>query len=291
MANLKEIRNRISSVSSTMQITSAMKMVSAAKLKKAQDAITAMRPYSDKLTEMLQNLSATLEGDSASAYSIQRPVEKALVVAITSNRGLAGAFNSNIIKELVRLNQEELNGVAVSYMTIGKKANDFVSKNDTVQSNKSDLFDNISFENVAAIAEELMELFKNGDFDKIILVYNSFKNAATQIVRTEDFLPLAPVAKDEEAIAAQKEMDYIFEPSKEEIIEELIPKSLKTQLYKAVRDSWASEHGARMTAMHKATDNATELRDQLKLTYNKARQAAITNEILEIVGGAEALNN
>ncbi|GAK95868.1 ATP synthase gamma chain [Nonlabens tegetincola] len=291
MANLKEIRNRISSVSSTMQITSAMKMVSAAKLKKAQDAITAMRPYSDKLTEMLQNLSATLEGDSASAYSIQRPVEKALVVAITSNRGLAGAFNSNIIKELVRLNKEELNGVAVSYMTIGKKANDFVSKNDTVQSNKSDLFDNISFENVAAIAEELMELFKNGDFDKIILVYNSFKNAATQIVRTEDFLPLAPVAKDEEAIAAQKEMDYIFEPSKEEIIEELIPKSLKTQLYKAVRDSWASEHGARMTAMHKATDNATELRDQLKLTYNKARQAAITNEILEIVGGAEALNN
>lgn len=291
MANLKEIRNRISSVSSTMQITSAMKMVSAAKLKKAQDAITAMRPYSDKLTEMLQNLSATLEGDSASAYSIQRPVEKALVVAITSNRGLAGAFNSNIIKELVRLNKEELNGVAVSYMTIGKKANDFVSKNDTVQSNKSDLFDNISFENVAAIAEELMELFKNGDFDKIILVYNSFKNAATQIVRTEDFLPLAPVDKDEEAIAAQKEMDYIFEPSKEEIIEELIPKSLKTQLYKAVRDSWASEHGARMTAMHKATDNATELRDQLKLTYNKARQAAITNEILEIVGGAEALNN
>lgn len=291
MANLKEIRNRISSVSSTMQITSAMKMVSAAKLKKAQDAITAMRPYSDKLTEMLQNLSATLEGDSASAYSIQRPVEKALVVAITSNRGLAGAFNSNIIKELVRLNKEELNGVAVSYMTIGKKANDFVSKKDTVQSNKSDLFDNISFENVAAIAEELMELFKNGDFDKIILVYNSFKNAATQIVRTEDFLPLAPVAKDEEAIAAQKEMDYIFEPSKEEIIEELIPKSLKTQLYKAVRDSWASEHGARMTAMHKATDNATELRDQLKLTYNKARQAAITNEILEIVGGAEALNN
>ncbi|ALM21047.1 ATP F0F1 synthase subunit gamma [Nonlabens sp. MIC269] len=291
MANLKEIRNRISSVSSTMQITSAMKMVSAAKLKKAQDAITAMRPYSDKLTEMLQNLSATLEGDSASAYSVQRPVEKALVVAITSNRGLAGAFNSNIIKELVRLNKEELNGVAVSYMTIGKKANDFVSKNDTVQSNKSDLFDNISFENVAAIAEELMELFKNGDFDKIILVYNSFKNAATQIVRTEDFLPLAPVAKDEEAIAAQKEMDYIFEPSKEEIIEELIPKSLKTQLYKAVRDSWASEHGARMTAMHKATDNATELRDQLKLTYNKARQAAITNEILEIVGGAEALNN
>ncbi|WP_124979041.1 ATP synthase F1 subunit gamma [Nonlabens xiamenensis] len=291
MANLKEIRNRISSVSSTMQITSAMKMVSAAKLKKAQDAITAMRPYSDKLTEILQNLSATMEGDAGSQYAEQREVERALVVAITSNRGLAGAFNSNIIKELIRLNQEDLKGVAVSYMTIGKKANDFVSKDGSVQSNKSDLFDDISYDNVAVIAEELMELFATGEFDKIILVYNSFKNAATQIVRTEDFLPLKPVEKDEAAIEKQRELDYIFEPSKEEIIEELIPKSLKMQLYKGVRDSWASEHGARMTAMHKATDNATELRDQLKLTYNKARQAAITNEILEIVGGAEALNN
>ncbi|ARN78344.1 ATP synthase F1 subunit gamma [Nonlabens spongiae] len=291
MANLKEIRNRISSVSSTMQITSAMKMVSAAKLKKAQDAITAMRPYSDKLTEILQSLSSTLEGDAGSVYAEQRDVERALVVAVTSNRGLAGAFNSNIIKELIRLNQNELKGVAVSYMTVGKKANDFVSKDGTVLSNKSDLFDDISFENVAVIAEELMELFATNEFDKIILVYNSFKNAATQIVRTEDFLPLKPVAQDAEALQKQKEMDYIFEPSKIEIIEELIPKSLKMQLYKAVRDSWASEHGARMTAMHKATDNATELRDQLKLTYNKARQAAITNEILEIVGGAEALND
>lgn len=291
MANLKEIRNRISSVSSTMQITSAMKMVSAAKLKKAQDAITAMRPYSDKLTEILQSLSSTLEGDAGSVYAEQRDVERALVVAVTSNRGLAGAFNSNIIKELIRLNQNELKRVAVSYMTVGKKANDFVSKDGTVLSNKSDLFDDISFENVAVIAEELMELFATNEFDKIILVYNSFKNAATQIVRTEDFLPLKPVAQDAEALQKQKEMDYIFEPSKIEIIEELIPKSLKMQLYKAVRDSWASEHGARMTAMHKATDNATELRDQLKLTYNKARQAAITNEILEIVGGAEALND
>lgn len=291
MANLKEIRNRISSVSSTMQITSAMKMVSAAKLKKAQDAITAMRPYSDKLTEILQNLSATMEGEVGSVFAQQREVNKALVVAITSNRGLAGAFNTNIIKELIRLNQNELKGVAVSYMTIGKKANDFVSKESTVQSNKSDLFDEISFDNVAVIAEELMDLFANDEYDKIILVYNSFKNAATQIVMTEDFLPLQPVAKDEDALQAEKELDYIFEPSKEQIIEELIPKSLKMQLYKGVRDSWASEHGARMTAMHKATDNATDLRDQLKLTYNKARQAAITNEILEIVGGAEALNN
>jgi F-type H+-transporting ATPase subunit gamma len=291
MANLKEIRNRISSVSSTMQITSAMKMVSAAKLKKAQDAITAMRPYSDKLTELLQNLSATTDGDAGSKYTEQRDVERALVVAITSNRGLAGAFNTNIIKELIRLNQNELKGVDVSYMTIGKKANDFVSKQSPVQSNKSDLFENISYDNVAVIAEELMELFTTGQFDKIVIVYNSFKNAATQIVMTEDFLPLKPVAKDEDALQAETELDYIFEPFKEEIIEELIPKSLKMQLYKGVRDSWASEHGARMTAMHKATDNATELRDQLKLTYNKARQAAITNEILEIVGGAEALNN
>lgn len=291
MANLKEIRNRISSVSSTMQITSAMKMVSAAKLKKAQDAITAMRPYSDKLTELLQSLSATMEGEAGSKFAEQREVERALVVAITSNRGLAGAFNSNIIKELTRLNQNELKGVAVSYMAIGKKANDFVSKQSPVLSNKSDLFDDISYDNVAAIAEELMELYVSGEFDKIVIVYNSFKNAATQVVMTEDFLPLKPVAKDEDAIQAEKELDYIFEPSKEKIIEELIPKSLKMQLYKGVRDSWASEHGARMTAMHKATDNATELRDQLKLTYNKARQAAITNEILEIVGGAEALNN
>ncbi|MGB5980793.1 MAG: ATP synthase F1 subunit gamma [Nonlabens sp.] len=291
MANLKEIRNRISSVSSTMQITSAMKMVSAAKLKKAQDAITAMRPYSDKLTEILQNLSSTLEGDAGSVYAEQREVERALVVAITSNRGLAGAFNSNIIKELIRLNQNELKGVAVSYMTIGKKANDFVSKENTVQSNKSDLFDNISYDNVAVIAEELMALYANNEFDKIILVYNSFKNAATQIIKTEDFLPLKSIAQDPEALQKQKDMDYIFEPSKEEIVEQLIPKSLKMQLYKGVRDSWASEHGARMTAMHKATDNATDLRDQLKLTYNKARQASITNEILEIVGGAEALNN
>ncbi|SCY34431.1 ATP synthase F1 subcomplex gamma subunit [Nonlabens sp. Hel1_33_55] len=290
MANLKEIRNRITSVSSTMQITSAMKMVSAAKLKKAQDAITAMRPYSDKLTELLQNLSASMEGDAGSKYAEQREVKRALVVAITSNRGLAGAFNSNIIKELIRLNKEDLNGAAVSYMTIGKKANDFAKKGSTIQSNKSDLFDDISFEKVSAIAEELMELFVNGEFDKIVIVYNSFKNAATQEVMSEDFLPLKPLAQTE-GEAPTNATEYIYEPSKEEIIEQLIPKSLKMQLYKGVRDSWASEHGARMTAMHKATDNATELRDQLKLTYNKARQAAITNEILEIVGGAEALNN
>ncbi|MEY8849421.1 ATP synthase F1 subunit gamma [Psychroserpens sp. XS_ASV72] len=286
MANLKEIRNRISSVSSTMQITSAMKMVSAAKLKKAQDAITAMRPYADKLTELLQSLSATLDADSGSKFADQREVKKVLLVAITSNRGLAGAFNSNIIKEVNRLASETYANQEVSYLAIGKKANDAYKKTNKVIANKSDVFDDLTFENVADIAQMLMDKFVEGEFDKIEIVYNKFKNAATQIVMTEQFLPITPMEGD-----STVNLDYIFEPSKIEIVEQLIPKSLKTQLYKSVRDSFASEHGARMTAMHKATDNATELRDQLKLTYNKARQAAITNEILEIVGGAEALNN
>lgn len=285
MANLKEIRNRISSVSSTMQITSAMKMVSAAKLKKAQDAITAMRPYANKLTELLQSLSATLDADSGSKFANQREVKNVLIVAITSNRGLCGAFNSNIIKEVNRLKDTYANQ-EVAYIAIGKKANDILSKTGAVISNKSDVFDNLTYDNVAAIAQMIMDKFVEGDYDKIELVYNKFKNAATQIIMTEQFLPIVPVEN-----AANTNSDYIFEPSKQEIVEQLIPKSLKTQLYKAIRDSFASEHGARMTAMHKATDNATELRDQLKLTYNKARQAAITNEILEIVGGAEALNN
>ncbi|WP_179334023.1 ATP synthase F1 subunit gamma [Winogradskyella costae] len=286
MANLKEIRNRISSVSSTMQITSAMKMVSAAKLKKAQDAITAMRPYSNKLTELLQSLSATLDEDSGSKYSAQREVENVLLVVVTSNRGLAGAFNSNIIKQVNRLTNDTYAGKDVSYLTIGKKANDAFKKTNKVIANRSDLYEDLTFDNVSEIAEMLMEKFVAGEFDKIEIVYNHFKNAATQIVMTEQFLPIVPVESDENV-----NLDYVFEPSKIEIVEELIPKSLKTQLYKGIRDSFASEHGARMTAMHKATDNATELRDQLKLTYNKARQAAITNEILEIVGGAEALNN
>ena len=286
MANLKEIRNRISSVSSTMQITSAMKMVSAAKLKKAQDAITAMRPYSNKLTELLQSLSSTLDADSGSKYSVQREVKNVLVVAITSNRGLCGAFNSNIIKQTNTLINDVYSNKNVLVLAIGKKANDAFAKQDRVIGNKSEIFDDLTFENVAEIAEMLMKKFVTGEFDKIELVYNSFKNAATQIIMSEQFLPIVPVEGDSNA-----NLDYIFEPSKEEIVETLIPKSLKTQLFKGIRDSFASEHGARMTAMHKATDNATELRDQLKLTYNKARQAAITNEILEIVGGAEALNN
>ena len=283
MANLKEIRNRITSVSSTMQITSAMKMVSAAKLKKAQDAITAMRPYAEKLTELLQNVSASLDGDSGSKYSDQRPVNKILVVAITSNRGLSGAFNANIVKQTRNL-LGLYAGKQVDFVTIGKKGNDIIRKTNTVINNNNTVFDDLTFHNVAAIAEELMQLFVEGQYDKIELVYNQFKNAATQIIITEQFLPIVPIETDN-----KNQVDYLFEPSKERIIEELIPLSLKTQLYKAIRDSFASEHGARMTAMHKATDNATELRNQLKLTYNKARQAAITNEILEIVGGAEAL--
>lgn len=289
MANLKELRNRITSVSSTMQITSAMKMVSAAKLNKAQDAITKMRPYSNKLTELLQSLSATLDADSGSDYAEERQINKVLIVAISSNRGLAGAFNTNIIKKVKSLTETTYKGISTELITIGKKANDILKKTHTVTTNNNSLFDDLSFENVAEVAEDLMTKFKNREYDKIVIVYNSFKNAATQIVMNEQFLPL--VAKQNDDVDTSSVSDYIFEPSKEEIVNDLIPKSLKMQLYKAMRDSFASEHGARMTAMHKATDNATELRDSLKLSYNKARQASITNEILEIVGGAEALNN
>ena len=286
MANLKEIRSRINSVSSTMQITSAMKMVSAAKLKKAQDAITAMRPYAEKLTELIQNISSTLEGDAAGVYAEQREVNKVLVVVVTSNRGLCGAFNANVIKATRTLIDTTYAGKNVEVLTIGKKGYDLVGKTETVFANRSDLFDALTFANVEAVAQQIMDAFIEGTYDKVELVYNQFKNAATQIVLTEQFLPLKPI-ETETNVAT----DYIYEPSKEEIILNLIPTSLKTQLYKAVLDSNAAEHGARMTAMHKATDNAKDLRDQLKLTYNKARQAAITNEILEIVGGAEALNS
>lgn len=286
MANLKEIRNRINSVSSTMQITSAMKMVSAAKLKKAQDAITAMRPYAEKLTELIQNISATLEGDASGVYAEQREVNKVLLVVVTSNRGLCGAFNANVIKTTRTLIDVTYAGKQVDVLTIGKKGNDIVGKTETVFANRSDLFDALTFTNVEAVAQQIMDAFIEGTYDKVELVYNQFKNAATQIVLTEQFLPLKPIEA-----TSNSTVDYIYEPSKEDILLNLIPSSLKTQLFKAVLDSNAAEHGARMTAMHKATDNAKALRDQLKLTYNKARQAAITNEILEIVGGAEALNN
>ena len=283
MANLKEIRNRISSVSSTMQITSAMKMVSAAKLKKAQDAITAMRPYSDKLTQMLVNLSSSV--DFENVYLSPRKVKNKLIICITSNRGLCGAFNSNVIKKCTEIaNSSDEN---VSFFCIGKKGGDILSKTHNVIQSNNAVFDDLTFENISTIADKVMSMFLNKEYDSVQIVYNKFKNAATQIVTQEQYLPIENNnSKDDEKDSS----DYIFEPTQIEIISELIPKSLKTQLYKSVRDSYASEHGARMTAMHKATDNATELRDQLKLTYNKARQAAITNEILEIVGGAEALN-
>jgi F-type H+-transporting ATPase subunit gamma len=287
MANLKEIRNRIASVSSTMQITSAMKMVSAAKLKKAQDAITAMRPYSDKLTELIQDLSVSAETDQPNPFTAVRQEEKILLVAITSNRGLCGAFNTNVIKETLRMSKEEFEGKTVELVTIGKKGTDILSKSLPFKSSHDDVFDDLTFDNTAKVAEGIMEAFAGSEYDKVVLIYNRFKNAATQLITVEPFLPIVSESSEEETSNG----DYLFEPSQSEIIDELLPKSLKIQLFKAIRDSLASEHGARMTAMHKATDNATELRDQLKLSYNKARQAAITNEILEIVGGAEALKD
>ena len=287
MANLKEIRNRISSVESTMQITSAMKMVSAAKLKRAQDAIVQLRPYADKLTEILVNLSSTLDGADGNAFSSERELKNILFVSITSNRGLCGGFNSNIIKQTTSLINNEYKDANASLVSIGKKSSEHFSKKGyNVLSSHDDLYNEITFEAVADIAENIMKTFIEGEFDKVVLVYNQFKNAATQIVMSENYLPVE-TPQDENATIG----DYIFEPSKEEIVQELIPKSLKTQLFKAILDSHASEHGARMTAMHKATDNANDLKDDLTLFYNKARQAAITGEILEIVGGAEALND
>ena len=286
MANLKEIRNRIASVSSTMQITSAMKMVSAAKLKKAQDRITAMRPYATKLTELIQNLSVNMGGVGENSYTTVRPEKNILVIAITSNRGLCGGFNANIIKETLRLGREDFKAKKVDVLGIGKKGGDILSKTQTMKSRNDSLFDDLNFEDTALVAVEVMEEFEKGIYDKVLLVYNRFKNAATQLITVEQFLPIV----SEEISSEKTRGDYLYEPSQSAIVKELLPKSLKIQLFKALLDSLASEHGARMTAMHKATDNATELRDQLKLTYNKARQAAITNEILEIVGGAEALN-
>ena len=287
MANLKEIRNRIASVSSTMQITSAMKMVSAAKLKKAQDAITAMRPYSDKLTELIQNLSSSIDGDTQNPYTEQRPVQNVLVLVITSNRGLCGGFNSNVVKAVSKNISTVYANKKLSLITLGKKGNDILQKSFEIETNNNEIFDELTFSNASAIADSFMADFTIKKYDKIEVVYNRFKNAATQIVTTETLLPIVSEQDDQNAAGA----DYIFEPTQENIVQELLPKSIKMQLFKALRDSFASEHGARMTAMHKATDNATELRDQLKLSYNQARQAAITNEILEIVGGAEALSS
>tara|TARA_B110000438_G_C15785142_1_gene638097 strand:+ start:1069 stop:1944 length:876 start_codon:yes stop_codon:yes gene_type:complete len=290
MANLKEIRTRITSVNSTMQITSAMKMVSAAKLKRAQNAVVQMRPYAEKLQEILSNVSGSID-TADNPFVKDREEKNVLVVALTSNRGLCGGFNNNVIKQTKRLVAEHGES-SVTVLPVGKKANDafkkssFIAK-DNLPQNNSKLWDDLTFENVNQLTEELMTSFKDGAFDKIIIVYNSFKNAAIQLIKTEQLLP---IVKSENKSESTNNTDYIFEPSQEEIIIDLIPNSLKVSFYKAMLDSLASEHGARMTAMHKATDNASELIKELKLTYNKARQAAITNEILEIVGGAEALN-
>ena len=283
MANLKEIRGRITSISSTMQITSAMKMVSAAKLKKAQDAITMLRPYSEKLQELIQKVSTGSEG-SLSEYAQKREVKKILHIAISSNRGLAGAFNSSVIKEL-NANYKQKEDVEIEILTIGKKVFDAVRRVRMVYDNQSSIYDSVSFEAVSKLTSAVMKDFSEGIFDEVYLVYNKFINAATQQVITEQLLPITmPEQAEEDA-----ESDYIFEPDKQTILETLIPKSIKTQVYKALLDSIASEHGARMTAMHKATDNANALKNELVIFYNKARQAAITNEILEIVSGAEAL--
>ncbi|MEI3789699.1 MULTISPECIES: ATP synthase F1 subunit gamma [Chryseobacterium] len=287
MANLKEIRGRITSISSTMQITRAMKMVSAAKLKKAQDAIVMLRPYSEKLQEIIQNVNSSSDPDQVSIYAQKREVKRILFIAVTSNRGLAGAFNSSIVKEL-NIQFRDKSQYEVEVLTIGKKAFDAVRRTRTVYSNESAVFDNLNFDTVSHVTEGVMNSFKEGKFDEVYLIYNKFVNAATQEVTTEQLLPISMAEKAEET---QVETDYIFEPNRNEILDNLIPKAIKTQVFKAVLDSVASEHGARMTAMHKATDNAQELKNDLVIFYNKARQAAITNEILEIVSGAEALKN
>ncbi|MFT5823123.1 MAG: F-type H+-transporting ATPase subunit gamma [Crocinitomix sp.] len=291
MANLKEIRNRITSVSSTMQITSAMKMVSAAKLKRAQDAVTKMMPYSQKLQEILSSLSSSLD-TSDNIYASDREVKNVVLVPITSNRGLCGGFNNYITKETLRLANEEYKGLNVSVVPIGKKATDafkktsFISKADFLPSDLNEIWNELTYANATPIAEKLMSAYANKEVDKVVIIYNHSKNVATQIVTAAQLLPVV----QDEVETAQVELDYIFEPSQEEIVAELLPKTLKTQLYSILLESYAGEHGARMTAMHKATDNASDLNKALKLEYNKARQAAITNEILEIVGGAEALN-
>lgn len=293
MPSLKEVRNRITSVSSTQQITSAMKMVAAAKLRRAQDAIIKLRPYAEKLGDILSNLSNSVDASEGGAYSEQRNPSKVLIVVISSNRGLAGAFNANVIKASRELVQQkysaQLAAGNVSWIAIGKKSADYLNKvKYNLISTHHEIYDGVSYDKVAPVAQRIMDGFLNKEFDRVEIIYNRFKNAAVQILTAEQFLPVLPAEKSEKGNKAVS-IDYLFEPDKSTIVQELIPKSLKTQLYKAVLDSIAAEHGARMTAMNKATDNAKELLKDLKLTYNKARQAAITNEILEIVGGAEAL--
>jgi len=290
MAGLKEIRTRIASVKTTRQVTSAMKMVSAAKLKKAQDAILQIRPYADKLHQILMTLSASLENAEDSVYTQPREPEKVLIILVTSNRGLCGGFNANISKKAVELARttysKQLQTGNVSILCIGKQGvRQMKHREMNVAGDKNSLYDQLDFENVSELATEIMKLFREGIYDRVELVYNQFKNAAVQVQTTEQFLPV----KMETEETTDSNLSFIYEPSKEYIVKELIPRSLKIQFYKAMLDSNAAEHGARMTAMHQATDNATDLLGDLTLQYNKARQATITGEILEIVSGAEAL--
>jgi F-type H+-transporting ATPase subunit gamma len=290
MANLKEVRTRIESVNSTMQITSAMKLVAASKLRKAQSAILQLRPYAQKLQEFLQGMSTGLDQSDEAVYSETREVKNVLLVVVTSNRGLCGAFNNNVIKRAHKLintaYKKQYDAGTLSLYCIGKRGAEYFSKHGyPVVTENIELFDNLEYENALPIAESLMADFAAKKYDKIEIIYNQFKNAAMQILVTEQFLPILPPEGDGSTL----NVNYIFEPNKEDIIRELVPKSLKIQFYKSVLDSFASEHGARMTAMHMATDNASEMLKNLKLSYNKARQASITNEILEIVSGAEAL--
>jgi F-type H+-transporting ATPase subunit gamma len=294
MPNLKEVRIRIASVKSTQQITSAMKMVAASKLRKAQNAILKMRPFASKLKDILQNLSASLDSGDVNLYAQQRTPEKVLLVVLTSNRGLCGAFNTNILRTALQRIQidyaPQLKAGNVSILTIGRKATEYFSKRGyKVVSSHDSVFDSLTYENVAVIATSVMNSFVNREFDKVEIIYNQFKNAAVQRVTVEQFLPVETPSGGN--TVSKSATDFLFIPSKEEIVSELIPKSLKIQFYKAVLDSYASEHGARMTAMHQATDNAGDLIKELNLAYNKARQASITKEILEIVSGAEALKN
>jgi F-type H+-transporting ATPase subunit gamma len=293
MANLKEVKNRISSVSSTQQITKAMKMVAAAKLRRAQDNIIQMRPYAKKLSEILQNVSSGPD-NIVNPYAEVRETNKVLLVAVSSDKGLCGAFNSNVFKSTNATIQSkyasQISNGDVEILPIGRKANDYFRKRGyKVVEDYYNLFSNLRFSNAKNAAEFVMNSFKSGKYDVVEIVYNEFKNVATQIIRVERFLPIENVSSDEKVESTS--IDYIYEPSKEEIVEELIPTSLKVQFYKSLLESNASEHGARMTAMDKATDNAGELLKELKLTYNRTRQAAITKEILEIVGGAEALSS
>ena len=287
MANLKEIRNRISSVSSTMQITNAMKMVSAAKLKKAQDSIVSMRPYSEKISDLIDKLVSFSEETLSNPFFSNINKGKILIITITSNRGLCGAFNSNIVKSTIN-KAAELSDKKIDIISIGKVGKEGLSKKFEISKDESSLYDNLTFENTSKIANGIINDFLNNKYDKVFITYNQFKNAATQIVKFETLLPINST-KNLDKVKINN--NYIIEPSYDSILETLLPSSIRIKLFKAIKESFASEHGARMTAMHKATDNAKDLRDQLKLTYNKARQASITNEILEIVSGAEALKN